>query len=178
MHVSAGSRDAGQRPRLQQAVSFEVEVGPKGKRALKVRPIPSRQASPRRAAKDDGPAPWGTATLCAIPAFVAVYLVAAMLWRPPMWAGAVYVAPSLLAFAVYAIDKSAASRGARRTPESTLHLLALAGGWPGALLAQQWLRHKSAKLAFRRVFWFTVLLNVAVWLALVWWLRPRAVDGA
>jgi uncharacterized membrane protein YsdA (DUF1294 family) len=39
--------------------------------------------------------------------------------------------------------------------------LALACGWPGALLAQQWLRHKSAKQEFRAVFWVTVVLNVA-----------------
>jgi uncharacterized membrane protein YsdA (DUF1294 family) len=50
--------------------------------------------------------------------------------------------------------------------ESTLHLLALAGGWPGALVAQQKLRHKSKKESFRFVFWVTVLLNfgVFVWL--------------
>ncbi len=42
-----------------------------------------------------------------------------------------------------------------------MHTLALAGGWPGALLAQQWLRHKSAKQEFRAVFWATVVLNVA-----------------
>ena len=39
--------------------------------------------------------------------------------------------------------------------------MALAGGWPGALLAQQWLRHKSAKREFRAVFWATLVLNVA-----------------
>lgn len=70
---------------------------------------------------------------------------------------------SLLTFAVYAGDKAAARAGRWRTAESTLHLLALAGGWPGALLAQQWLRHKSVKPAFRAVFWATVLLNVALW---------------
>lgn len=68
---------------------------------------------------------------------------------------------SLLTFIIYAIDKSAAQAKRRRTPESTLHLLALAGGWPGALLAQQWLRHKSAKQPFRAVFWATVVANVA-----------------
>ncbi|WP_294772326.1 DUF1294 domain-containing protein [uncultured Rhodoferax sp.] len=71
---------------------------------------------------------------------------------------------SLLTFLVYAWDKSAARARRWRTPESTLHLMALAGGWPGALLAQQWLRHKSVKPAFRAVFWATVVLNVALWL--------------
>ena len=79
----------------------------------------------------------------------------------------VYVAASLVTFVIYAIDKSAAKKGARRTPENTLHLLALVGGWPGALIAQEKLRHKSQKQSFRRVFWLTVLLNVAVFIWLV-----------
>lgn len=69
---------------------------------------------------------------------------------------------SLLSYAVYAADKQAARQGRRRVPERTLHLLALLGGWPGALLAQQRLRHKSRKAAFRAVFWLTVLLNGAL----------------
>jgi uncharacterized membrane protein YsdA (DUF1294 family) len=50
----------------------------------------------------------------------------------------------------------------RRTPESTLHLLSVLGGWPGALVAQQMFRHKSRKLEFQIVFWLTVLLNCGV----------------
>jgi len=65
-----------------------------------------------------------------------------------------------------AADKPAASANAQRTPEITLHGLALAGGWPGALLAQQFLRHKSTKQEFRQTFWGTVLLNLAGLVAL------------
>jgi uncharacterized membrane protein YsdA (DUF1294 family) len=79
------------------------------------------------------------------------------------------------------MDKSAARSGERRTPESTLHLLALAGGWPGALLAQQFLRHKSTKAEFRRTFWVTVVLNVAGFVMLCstlgrGWLRSVGVE--
>lgn len=49
--------------------------------------------------------------------------------------------------------------GRWRIAENTLHLLALLGGWPGALLAQYRLRHKSSKPAFLIIFWATVLLN-------------------
>ncbi|MCB1758509.1 MAG: cold shock and DUF1294 domain-containing protein [Gammaproteobacteria bacterium] len=76
-----------------------------------------------------------------------------------------YLAASLLTFIAYALDKSAAKAGGWRTQESTLHLLALVGGWPGALIAQNRLRHKSSKQSFRGVFWITVLLNCG---ALAW----------
>jgi len=72
-----------------------------------------------------------------------------------------YLLLSMVTFIAYAIDKSAAQSGSWRTSEGTLHVLALLGGWPGAMLAQQTLRHKSRKASFRGTFWFTVLLNCA-----------------
>ncbi|MBL8262962.1 MAG: cold shock and DUF1294 domain-containing protein [Xanthomonadaceae bacterium] len=68
---------------------------------------------------------------------------------------------SLLAYVMYWVDKSAAQRAGQRTPESTLHLVSLAGGWPGALVAQQQFRHKTIKQPFQSVFWVTVALNAA-----------------
>ena len=70
-----------------------------------------------------------------------------------------YLIASGIAYIAYAIDKSAARNNRWRTAESTLHGLALIGGWPGALLAQNRLRHKSRKMSFLLVFWTTVLLN-------------------
>jgi uncharacterized membrane protein YsdA (DUF1294 family) len=72
-----------------------------------------------------------------------------------------YLTLSLLTLLVYARDKTAARSGAWRTPENTLHTLALLGGWPGAWFAQRRLRHKSRKQPFQAVFWITVLLNLA-----------------
>jgi len=70
-----------------------------------------------------------------------------------------YLAASAFTFLVYAKDKRAARAYRWRTKESTLHTLALVGGWPGALIAQQVLRHKSRKNAFQFMFWMTVVLN-------------------
>lgn len=78
------------------------------------------------------------------------------------WLAVWYAAWSLLCFVAYARDKAAARFGAHRTSENALHGLALLGGWPGAWLAQQALRHKSVKTTFRRVFWLTVMLNVFI----------------
>jgi len=69
---------------------------------------------------------------------------------------------SLITYLIYWWDKSAARNGRWRTPETTLHLVAVLGGWPGALIAQQVLRHKTQKQPFRWVFWLTVLANIAL----------------
>lgn len=71
-----------------------------------------------------------------------------------------YVFMSLITFFFYWLDKSAAKKGSWRTPENTLHLLAISGGWPGALIAQQKLRHKTRKQPFQTIFWLTVLANM------------------
>ena len=70
-----------------------------------------------------------------------------------------YAAASFVTFMVYGFDKSAARNDRWRPSESRLHLLALLCGWPGALLAQGLLRHKSSKASFQLVFWITVVLN-------------------
>lgn len=69
---------------------------------------------------------------------------------------------STAAFVAYAVDKRRAGTDARRIPERTLHLLGLAGGWPGALVAQRRFRHKTQKVRFRVVFWCTVVLHALV----------------
>ena len=94
-------------------------------------------------------------------AWVFLGLVALLVITGPVpWPiGALYATASLLAYVAYAVDKSAARRGAWRTKENTLHLLALAGGWPGALLAQQRFRHKTGKQSFQNVFRATAFLN-------------------
>jgi uncharacterized membrane protein YsdA (DUF1294 family) len=99
--------------------------------------------------------------------FAALYAGATYAWGLPPTVGAVYLALSIVCFASYAQDKSAARRGERRTPESRLLMLGLLGGWPGALLARHWLRHKTVKQPFRQQFWFTVAVNVVgfLWLA-------------
>ena len=69
---------------------------------------------------------------------------------------------SLLTLMLYAWDKRRARRGGWRVSEKQLHLVALLGGWPGALLAQHSLRHKTVKRKFRFVFWLTVIGHVAL----------------
>lgn len=87
---------------------------------------------------------------------------------------AAYGGVSLVLFVMYWIDKRAAQRGAQRTAEKTLHLFELCCGWPGALLAQQALRHKTRKGSYQFVFWLAVLVNLG---ALGWLLvAPEAMS--
>jgi uncharacterized membrane protein YsdA (DUF1294 family) len=114
-------------------------------------------------------------------AFGALYAGVAA-WRPlPVWVHALYGFASLLAFVVYAIDKAAAADRRARMPERVLHAIALAGGWPGALLAQRLLNHKSGKAAFRTRFAVTVAFNVSAFVLLATpaggWLWARATGG-
>ena len=101
--------------------------------------------------------------------FLSLLATAYFLGHIPQKLVLVYLGASVITFLAYAFDKSKAQRGAWRTPESTLHMFALIGGWPGAAIAQQLLRHKSQKKEFRVGFWFTVLVNSA---ALVWLISP------
>lgn len=86
------------------------------------------------------------------------------------------LALSTFAFFAYRGDKCRAETGHWRIPESTLHLLALIGGWPGAFLARRWLRHKTAKTGFQLVFWLVVLAHqfLAVDSLLDWRLSKEA----
>jgi len=101
------------------------------------------------------------AALCALPLYGALSL----------WLRGVSVIPlagygvvSVLAFFLYWGDKRKARAETWRTPENVLHALELAGGWPGALLAQQVFRHKTRKVSFQLVFWLIVLLHQVFWI--------------
>lgn len=164
VHIKAFSRDGGDRPQVNQRVLFEIERGPEGKkRARNVEMVYFAQTG-AHGSKYDAPAPRGMATLLAIPAFVVVYFVACFWREAPVWTGLIYLVPSVVTYLAYAKDKSSARHGEWRISESTLHALSFAGGWPGALLAQQFLRHKSAKTEFRVVFWCTVVMNVTLFI--------------
>lgn len=91
--------------------------------------------------------------------FVLFFALAALLGQLPLAIVGLYSTASIVTFIAYDIDKSAAQNNRWRIKESTLHLFGLAGGWPGALLAQKTLRHKSKKQEFQTVFWVTVLVN-------------------
>ena len=102
------------------------------------------------------------ASLLVLVAFALTYAVVAVVRGVPTWASLLYAGASALCFARYAADKSAARAGRPRISESTLLSIGFVGGWPGAILAQQLYRHKTAKRTFRVRFWLSVVANVAL----------------
>ena len=164
VHIKAfAKRNA--RPAAGQHVTFEVETGPQGKKRAKDVQT-ARVAAVLRATREERSADWDVASLAAIPVLIAVYAGTAFYWTvSPLWAAAYFMGSVVTIFA-YAFDKTAAVRGNWRTRENTLLGLGFLCGWPGALLAQKGLRHKSTKQSFRTRFWITVLLNLLAFVAL------------
>ena len=113
------------------------------------------------------------ALLCGLWLGLAVSLLV-LAWGPGVvrlsWLFALYLlltaVASLVAFVAFGIDKRRASSGGRRISENYLHLFALAGGWPGAVVGQAAFRHKTQKLSFRLVLGLIICLHVAL---LVFW---------
>lgn len=163
----------------------EIQVGGKGPRAMQVRPRsaqttaatarpprPPQRSERQRPARPQSDAPTGNRLAMALMlGWLALLAWGAWAQRLPLWLLGALAVLNITTFLAYALDKSAAQRGAWRIAEQTLHLLALLGGWPAAWWAQQWLRHKSRKQAFRAAYWGTVLLHSAGLTAVV--LRPE-----
>ncbi|MBC7442979.1 MAG: DUF1294 domain-containing protein [Ramlibacter sp.] len=164
VHITAFPR--GQvRPLLGETLTYDLDVTPEGKRrATNAKSTRMRQTRPARTAARSRSGSGATAYL-AIPAFLAIYLTVGRYQPVPLWISGLYLVASVVCFIVYAVDKSAATAGRWRVSESTLLLLGLAGGWPGAIVAQQTLRHKTKKASFRSAFWGSVIVNVVAFVA-------------
>jgi uncharacterized membrane protein YsdA (DUF1294 family) len=71
-----------------------------------------------------------------------------------------FVVLNVFTMLLYGIDKLAAKQGRWRVPEFKLHLLTILGGWPGAILAQRFFRHKTKKKRFRIIFYLMAIINM------------------
>jgi len=161
VHIQAFA-NRGRRPVDNEVVTYEVAYDAMGRAQAENIAFHGETRRPAQASgRGKLPALVGAAFAVFLGAGAAAGSVA---WPVP----AFYAAASVFTFFAYAWDKSSARHGHWRTPEATLHLYSLLGGWPGALAAQYLLRHKSQKTAFLRVFWVTAAMNAA---ALAWLLR-------
>lgn len=152
VHIKAFSNNS-LRPIDGDIITYELATDEKGRvfaKNIRFSNDRSRSGSPKKLSSLD--------TKFAILFFLLIGLSTSRGWLP-VEISALYLAASSITFLAYFIDKSAAQNNRWRTKESTLHLLSLAGGWLGALLAQKTLRHKSKKEEFQTVYWVTVFAN-------------------
>ncbi|MET0976889.1 MAG: DUF1294 domain-containing protein [Leifsonia sp.] len=169
VHVSAFPRTR-TRPFLGERVEYAVERTADGRiRATAVSsPRVERAQQARRRGKVDA---LGIAEAFG---FAVLFVVAVVAWQLPLWVVVLYASTNVLAVVAYAGDKRAAQSGGWRERESTLLILGLLGGWPGAIVAQQLLRHKTRKSSFRAQFQLTVAVNLIAFVALAY---PGLSDG-
>jgi uncharacterized membrane protein YsdA (DUF1294 family) len=96
-------------------------------------------------------------------AIVLIAMVSGLLWWRRVHPFYAYLAGiNIIVFLFYGYDKRQSRNHKARIPEITLHLLALLGGSPGALLGQLSFRHKTKKLSFKIVFLAIVLIQAGL----------------
>lgn len=135
-----------------------------GRRASAVRPAPRKRRPHSRSAHTGVQNLFLKLVLCSLlcimPLLGSLVLYRQLGWIAPL---AAYGGISLVSFFMYRSDKRRAQESQQRTPENLLHLTELLGGWPGALIAQQWFRHKTRKASYQAVFWVIVAAHQLFW---------------
>lgn len=155
------------RPMLGDSVRFTTVIDPNGKpRAVSVSP-PGMTALTAPIPRVRLRAPELLGWL-AVVAFVVLLAALTLFFGLPAWVSVAYFVLSIGCFTAYAIDKSAAVTGRWRVTEARLLIIGLLGGWPGAVVAQRVLRHKTRKTAFISIFWVTVAVNVIAVVVFGW----------
>ncbi|HTE15167.1 MAG TPA: cold shock and DUF1294 domain-containing protein [Burkholderiales bacterium] len=155
VHINAFSNRQ-RRPKEGEIITYELSAGEKGRaQAAKVAFVGEKA----RLSKPPGT---GNFPLLFAVCFLFFVVAAVLSGKLPLTVLVFYLTASGVTYLAYYFDKAAALKSHWRTQKSTLHLFSLLGGWPGALIAQRWLRHKTAKGSFQTVYWATVILNCIV----------------
>ncbi|HYC54609.1 MAG TPA: cold shock and DUF1294 domain-containing protein [Candidatus Binatia bacterium] len=155
-HISAFA-EGQRRPKEGDAVFFRIDHGGRRPKASSVRldviPLP-----------DTTWLAYGVAAMCLTVFFLFVLGIIGL--SGPILA---YMVMSILTYGFYFADKRRAERSEWRLTETTLHVLEALGGWPGALLAQAGLRHKTRKMEYQVILWAIIAVHIGAWS--IWYLR-------
>jgi uncharacterized membrane protein YsdA (DUF1294 family)/cold shock CspA family protein len=166
LHISAFA-NRHRRPEVGQTVTYTLSTDDQGRPQAEKAALPGDKLLTRRRK------PGAFLAFIVVAVFFGLVVFLTMAEKIPRVILWIYLGVSLLTYIAYTLDKVAARNGARRISEANLHWLSFGGGWPGALIAQQTLRHKSKKQSFRSAFWITVALNLGV----LAWLFTRTNPG-
>lgn len=166
-HINAFANRS-RRPTLGEIITYELSKDERGRpRATQIQRADAsksralRKRTDASSKKSSSPRTSIFISILFLIGVAALTLSRKLPWFVPL----IYIASSGIAIFAYAFDKSAAMNRRWRTQESTLLMIGLLGGWPGAWIAQRIFRHKTQKTSFRFAFLFTVLVNAGV---LVW----------
>ena len=171
MHIKA-FQQATRRPLDGDLISYATRVDGKGRvNAVDVRFAGQRviapKAAPRSATRHRAPVRIPRTAIAV--AFLALAIALMLMGIAPALVTMVYLVMSAVSYIAYVLDKDAAGKRRRqRIPESTLLALDTFGGWPGGLIAQQQMRHKTVKASFQTGFWVSVVVNLLV-VAALWY---------
>jgi uncharacterized membrane protein YsdA (DUF1294 family)/cold shock CspA family protein len=158
LHISdltAGSM----RPHLGDRVDFALERDERGR-------MHASHATVLTAVTDDivpprlHPQRWSVIEMLAVLGFAVMLATGVLVYDMSVAIPIVVGLVSLVTAFAYADDKRRAKEGRWRTSESSLLLLCLLGGWPGAITAMRWYRHKTTKASFIGAFWVTVFVTL------------------
>ncbi|MCW8856396.1 MAG: DUF1294 domain-containing protein [Kangiella sp.] len=158
IHITA-LKNRNRRPQINEIVTYQLSADKQGRKCATNATLAGDRLVKKRQSKTNH-----IRFTVAILAF-AFLGVSFLTGKLPFYILTFYIVASLITFFIYWKDKAAAKNKAWRTEEQTLHLLSLIGGWPGALIAQEKFRHKTSKSSFKAIFWITVFLNIAAYIA-------------
>jgi uncharacterized membrane protein YsdA (DUF1294 family)/cold shock CspA family protein len=162
LHISAMADTT--RPKLGDRLQFEVTKGRKGRpsaqKVVIVSSAPFQVETPGAASNDN--VAWNRVGLRVTIACLLTLLLTWALAEAQLsaWIFGLYIVMSIVSALLYRFDKLYALEGRYRVSETTLHLVDLAGGIIGGLIAQELYRHKTIKPRFVATTWTISLLHV------------------
>ncbi|MDD2767826.1 MAG: cold shock and DUF1294 domain-containing protein [Methylococcus sp.] len=163
IHISAFKRGMSRRPQIGDVLHYRIETDASGRERVRHASIEGMQyAAPRFGPIQVKPlqqSPYINGVI-GLPFLLSTW----MLWSVgnpiPLF---MYVFISAITLFLYGLDKRSSIVGQWRIPEVYLHLFALLGGWPGALIAQREYRHKLKKSRFQTIFRGIIILHGVIW---------------
>lgn len=161
VHISAFKKGMSRRPATGDSVQFHPANDSGKKRATYAqlenvdreiqKPVPFELKPVLR--------PWYVNVLIAIPLLLSGYLL--LMAKPlPFFC---YLTLSILTMFLYGLDKANAAMRKWRVPEAYFYILELMGGWPGALMAQNDLRHKTRQTVYLMILRSIIALHLFAW---------------
>lgn len=163
------------RPHVGDRVEFALAKDDRGRmHASRVAVHGRVDDAPAGTAPRRRPQRWSVVEMLAVTGFGVLLWTGVIVYEMSIAVPIIVALISIVTAFAYADDKRRAEQGLWRTSESSLLLLCLLGGWPGAIAAMRWYRHKTTKASFIGAFWVTVFVTLLAYTLIAF---PAALDA-